>query len=296
MGKHEYHRRVTMRQSLAQLDQFPTVSPFLRNFYGLLCEWIEESHEDGDEVLTAFALLLRIEVRHHEALGGILDTGSFDLAGFLEVSRRTREMLGRLLQAIRHIPRCEGRREIIRQLLLAECFYHLGRPSQVVRSLRAAMDLGCSHPIISFALGYNLYSRAVQEYVRLDGEKSRLTVSSPRHFRRLICVAIDSLRDGISGDPFDAQLHWWIGLLSELICERSDAWTAYAQAVRTDPDGFGVTAAEKLRKLDMPVADAATASEGRRLANLPPIADADLVEMRKWLSDADFLPGDFQSP
>lgn len=285
MGPGSSHRRIATRRSLVQLEQFPTVSPFLRSFYGLLLDWIEESRDDLAEIQTAFTLLLRIEVRHHEAVAELVDADAFDLFAFLDVSRRTQEMLQRLRGAILNIPRSTRRHEMIRHLLLAECHYHLGRPERVVPFLRAAIGLGAAHPMTNFALGYNLYSHALHSYVRRKHGKSRFVVTDAPRFQRLIRGAIEAFRQALSGDPFDGQICWWIGQLSEVIRQRADAWTAYCRSAQSDPARFGGPVSHKLAKLRVPVLDALSAAEGARLDALPPIADEDISAMRDRLQE-----------
>ena len=287
---HDRTDRQRLRRSLGQLGDFATVSPFLRTFYGLVLDWVEQIDEHPSEIETAFALMLRIEVRHHEAIGQIADAEPPDLAALVETSQRTREMLGRLLHAIRHIPRSDEHQETIRHLLLAECYYHLGQPGHVAQSLRRAIALGCRHPLVQFALGYNLYSRAIRDCVRVSDGQAGFIVADARRFRAIVRQAVRAFRAGLSADPFDAQLHWWVGQLSEVIWERADAASAYARAARLDPDTFAEVVQGKLRKLSTAALDATGPAEGERLAGLPPIADEDLAELRRGLDRQDPFP------
>ena len=78
--------------------------------------------------------------------------------------------------------------ELVRELLLAECNYHLGRTEEVVRELRRAVRIGCDHPLVHFALGYNLYAGAVQQFTRAgaargggrEGSRPRSRTSAAR--------------------------------------------------------------------------------------------------------------------
>jgi len=290
VGRRESDHRSAMRESLAQLDGFTTVSSFLRAFYALVFRWIEETDAELGELQTAFNLLLRIEVRHHEALERALANESASLATMMQQSLRTREMLRRLLRAVKRIPTGGSRHEVIRHLLMAECYYHLGKPERVVTELRDALRMGCEHPIVRFALGYNLYAWGVKQYVRFSMGQGRLTVGDARGFRRLIRLAIEAFRKGLSGQPFDAHVHWWIGQLSEMTCQRTDAWAAYCHAARIAPDLFAAAVRGKLKRLSRRVPDATTAAEGERLSRLPPIQEDDIAALRQYLEENGGLP------
>jgi hypothetical protein len=181
---------------------------------------------------------------------------------------------------------------MIRCLLQAECHYHLGQPERVVMHLRAAQALGGAHPLIHFALGYNLYTYAVQKYVRTGDAQNGFVVDDARGFRAILREAITAFREGLASTAFDGQIYWWIGQLSEVVRERADAAAAYLMAARLDREAFGEPAREKLQKLHEAVLDAATPEEGQRLAHLPAISEDDLREMRRAMTDHEAFPRD----
>ena len=178
-------------------------------------------------------------------------------------------------------------------MLLAECNYHLGRTSQVVRELRRAVRLGCDHPLVHFALGYNLYAAAVQTLTRAGDEKGAVTVKDPAAFRRACHQAICAFEQGLGHDDFDGQIYWWMGLIWESLGERDCACGAFQRAMEADPDNFAEPVIEKLRLLEGQALPPRSAEEIERLSRLGPITDEELRATRELLAACDTFPSVF---
>jgi len=281
-----------IRDLLARLHDYATLSDFSRVFYRLIWDWVKKSGEGERALQTALVLLLRTEVRRHGAVRRIAKKGKLDLAALVRIARDTKGSIERLERFISTFNFRNDRQAVIKHLLTAECRYHLGENGEVVAELRKAIDLGCRHPIVQFALGYNLYCHAVRTCVPLPFEGTSAKQFDREGFTRLCREAIEAFRGGLGGQPFDAQLHWWIGLLSESLDSREEARVAFQQAMEIDPEHFGDNAREKIRAISYPVADAMSEEESVRLASLPPISGDDLRQAAAVLRDMRSPPKD----
>ena len=273
---------------LRRLEQHVTVSPFCRQFYRYIYDCLGGAGLDDEKLDQAFHLFLRLECRKHQAIGRIVHCGTLDLVSVLRFGSHSRELLARLSRAVSRMKPAGSSEAIIRELISVECNYHLGRTEQTVRGLRQAVALGCRHPLVHFALGYNLYRSAIERFTRPAGRKGRLIAHDRPAFEDACCDAIAAFRAGFGDARYDAQLWWWIGLTSEAIGERSDALRAYREAVAADPENFLVPGREKLRQIgeaeDIPPSD-----EDERLGQMGPITEEEVEEAKRTLARPDAL-------
>jgi len=187
-------------RTLRRLESYRTVSPFSRMFYRLIYEWLPPSGGEGPDLRRAFQLFLRNEVRRHNAVMQMIRQGQLDIKAILRVSNTTRRTL-RWVHRILSRMRIEGRQEqMVRELLVAECCF---------------VTLGGRHPLVFFALGYNTYSEAVERFTVRGPGKGRIVVQDAEAFERMSQEAMALFREGLGHDSFDAQIHWWIGQISE---------------------------------------------------------------------------------
>ena len=289
-------RAAEATQWLMQLETFKTFSPFSRVFYRLVCRWLQGETKADRRLQTALILLLRIEIRRHQAVQEIARAGKLDLSKLVDISLVIRNPLQRLARAVAGLETDTRTQKIVQHLLLAESRYHLGRTAEVVAHLRHAIDLGCRHPVVQFALGYNLYSHAVRTYLPFGPDGAPRKPLDRDGFETACRQAIRAFRAGIEGQPFDAQIHWWIGLIAEILDAREEARSAFQSAGDIDPDTFGEPALKKIRSLAYPVPDAITREESARLQNLPEIAKSDLDEASTLLGKLRELPEDWLTP
>ena len=279
-----------LRETLKDLEQYRTFPLFSRGFYELLRDLLDICGPGADPLRRCLLVLLQIERRRHRALSRAAVETTADLLRLARKSKHLHSRMRRLLRLLLHIP-CRERDSLIAwHLLRAECYYHLGENGLVVQALRQALHLGCDHPLIHFALGYNVYARAMGAYTRLDPDTGRTTVTDAPRFAGACRRAISSFRRGLEQTPFDAQLQWWIGFLSELVDERQNARLAYEEAARIDPEAFAEPTRERLQRLDGVVGDAGDYEEEERLAHLPPILEEDLEHARRLLAELDAFP------
>jgi tetratricopeptide (TPR) repeat protein len=283
-------RYVAINATLRRLEQYSTLSPFCRAFYRLIYELLGAPEMDSGKLRQVFHLFLRCECRRHQAVCRLVKDGGLDLVTIIRSGRRTHDLLERLAGLLRQMEFGAPQQERVRQLLLAECNYHLGHTSQVVSDLRRAVRLGCDHPLVHFALGYNLYAGAVQRFTRAGDRKGTVAVKDPAAFQRACRQAISAFEQGLGRDDYDGQIYWWMGLIWEILGERGAACGAFRRAMETDPDTFAEPSLEKLRLLEAQELPSRSAEEIERLSKLGPITDEELRATREKLAACDSLP------
>jgi len=277
-------------RTLRRLESYRTVSPFSRMFYRLIYEWLPPSGGEGPDLRRAFQLFLRNEVRRHNAVMQMIRQGQLDIKAILRVSNTTRRTL-RWVHRILSRMRIEGRQEqMVRELLVAECCFHLGRTRDVLDALHRAVTLGGRHPLVFFALGYNTYSEAVERFTVRGPGKGRIVVQDAEAFERMSQEAMALFREGLGHDSFDAQIHWWIGQISESLGDVPSAETSYRLAMETDPENFSTTVMNKLKEISARRGRLRSPEEAARLSKLPPITDEDFLEARRELSQDTWPP------
>ena len=274
--------------TLRRLEQYGTVSPFSRQFYRFIYNCLGLPGLDAEKLRQAFHLFLRLECRRHHTIGHIVHQGRLDLVEILRFGSRVHELLNRICRAVERIELAGPREAMLRELILVECNYHLGRTEQVIHALRRTIHLGCRHPLVHFALGYNLYRSAIKRFTHPAPQEGKVIAHDPPAFESICCDAIAAFQAGFGDQRYDAQLWWWIGLVSEAIGERADARHAYREAMDANPANFMKPAQEKLCKLGG-ASDARPLEEHERLARLGPITEEEIEEARRFLAEPDAL-------
>ena len=275
--------------SLRRIEQYATVSPFCKRFYRAIHNWLGEPGLDARKLDHAFHLFLRCESQRHQAVGCIVRKGALDLIEIMRVGRTACKSLSRICRALERTEPAGPREAMIRELIMAECAYHLGRTEAVVRSLRRAIRLGCDHSLVHFALGYNLYHSALERFTCADKYSGHIRTSNSQAFENACRQAIGAFECGLQDAEFDAHICWWIGLISEILEDRAGAYRAYVHAMNVDPDNFASMVAAKLRNLD-PSLIIRSPVERERLLRLPPITDDEVNQARELLADLNTFP------
>ena len=291
MKKVSRHGRVEM--TLRRLEQYSTLSPFCRLFYRAVYEWLEMPGIDADKLDQAFHLFLRCECQRHHSVGRIVRRGSLDLIEIIEVGRDAQRNLRRIVDAIEKLEPAGRQEAMIRELILAECAYHLGRTRSVILSLKRAIRLGCDHPLAHFALGYNLYHSALDRYAGANGKPGEFVLTHPAEFERACREAIQAFERGLGHSALDAQISWWMGLVHEAVGNRKGAYEAYTNAMTLDPENFGSIGHDKLQVLGQVQPTQRSLGERSRLAGLSPITDDDIARAQQYLADLTTFPSCF---
>ncbi len=203
-----------MNDRLDALGDYETVTPFAYAYYGLIAEylWGEERAAEG----LRLRLLEFFEVvgRYHRALAVFTSQDQVTL-GNVRSAAEKRDIGLRVLLEQLNVEMTSGNAEVARLLLSAECYYQLALADRVVERLEAAVDAGADDPLVHFALGYNRYELATQAFTYYDAESGERRVDDHDRYRLACLSAVSSFQQGLSGNDFDAHLHWWIGNVLE---------------------------------------------------------------------------------
>jgi len=222
-----------------------------------------------------------------------LQLGELDLAVVLRVGRNVRMNLLRLLQAMELVEPGGPQEARVRELIRAECWYSLGCTESVISSLRRVLGLGFSHPLVHVAMGYNLYHMALERVASDKGTRQPTNNADDRFFESACREAIAALQRGIANTSFDAEVFWWIGVISETLGDTESAVDAYLRTISLDPDQFRRSAEQRLRQLKLPLGVKRMPLEQQRLDQLGPITDEVIVEARQFLKSCTSFPAFF---
>ena len=292
--KSHMNRQDALTEALHRLERFTTLSPFTRLFYRMIRDMLAQEAVDAPKLGQAYHVFLRSECRRHEAAGQLVRQGKLDARRVIRASRDSQDMMERLRRGLEATEVAEPLSRMVRELLLAECHYHLGQTEQVVAHLKRAVRLGGHHPLVHFALGYNTYSLAVQQHTRAGRRKGELLAVDLDALRRGCREAIIAFEAGLGDTAYDAQLYWWIGMIWEMLGEQTKALESYRAAMETDPEHFGAQGAEKMQSLGAPPR-LRSQEEAERLCRLGPISDEELELSKAAIQRARTFPGFFRN-
>jgi len=281
-------RTEQVRAALRRLEQYCTLSPFSRLFYRLIYDLLRDDAGETAKLGQAFHIFLRCECRRHDTALRMVRDGRLDPMEIVRLSRHAHDRMGSLRMAIEATEVAAPRERFVRELLLAECEYLLGRTEEVVLRLRRALAAGGRHPLIHFALGYNLYALAVQRFTRAGPGKGEVVAADPDAFQCACREAIQAFESGLGDPAYDAQIHWWIGMLWEMLGEKDAAIRCYRSAMACDP-GFVPQAMQKFRHFGIVGAVERSPEEAGRLARLGPITEQDLASAHRQLQSSPHL-------
>ena len=272
-------------QWLDELARYETVSGFTHAFYELVADYLSGVDAPSEVMRALYRDYLAVEVRYHGALAAQAAGETVDLKVVRAVAEKHEIGMRSMLERVDE-PSASGAAEVGRALLAAQCYYHLGLTEQVIDRLERAIGEGAGHPLVQFALGYNRYQLAGQAFTRCDAATGKDEVLDEDRFRMACLSAVSAFQDGLSGDEFDGQLHWWI-----------------ATALRSA--GFGDAADASVRRAAEVIGDAGAWDDGVSFdddwsgetgedeGGLGPISDEEIDEAnvqfrRGWaLSDLD---------
>jgi len=224
-----------LQTRLDELDTLATVSAFCRSYYrltGRLLAMAEEQHG----VRIALAGLLDVQLRYHRELQALSERQEVGFGDLQAVGERHRIGLNAVRQYAMQLRGLDTLGEVARDLVLAECCYHLRRTAEVVAALEQVVRRGVEQPLLQFALGYNRYLLALETCTEASGDGDELVVSDPVAFRVQCLHAVGALEDGLQGTELDGQLYWWMGVVLEAAGLTEAAQDAYDKsAARLHP-------------------------------------------------------------
>ncbi len=201
-------------ERLQALRRWDTVSAFSQALYELIAERLSRLGAAGSGITIAFADFLAAETNYHRRLAGLAQDDAVGIGDLRSLAERRRIELRMVADAIARA--VAGTREVrgMQHLLLAECYYHQRHTTDVVDQLRRAIDCGVSDPLVRFALGYNVYSLAVEQFGVVRDEEE-LVILDQVSFQEHCLSAIAVLEGSLSGDSFDYQVYWWLSHIME---------------------------------------------------------------------------------
>jgi len=197
-------------ERLERLAAYATVPEFVQAFYELIAEYLVDSGSLDGPVGRYFLEYLRVEDRYHNSLTPLEADGALDLASVRDSTEKREIGLLSVLELLIEV-HATGQAELARVLLSAECYFHLGLTDRVVERLETAITCGADHPLVQFALGYNRFELANEAFTAYDMESGETQVVDEDRYRLACLNAVNAFQQGMTGEEFDGQLHWWIG-------------------------------------------------------------------------------------
>lgn len=292
----EWTERLTqIRNDLERLARFPTVHEILIRYLQVAYEHLENCQPYCTALLTAFEAVLSYELWHHKAMTKLAGSQELQMRYLVPLGVEMRTALLKLVQKLERIPAYSPDEIVVRELLKAHCYYQLGELEATINCLEEAIKHGATHPLIYFVLGYNRHRFALTEYARWEPVGQQLVVTDKDAFEKLLRQALEDFRNGLSysgREPMDARLHFWMGMVYEMLGERDEAIDSYQRAREIDPETYGeevqqrlrhLQAAEKSPSLRQPPPPPAELQEER--TPIKPISETELESFRKVLSE-----------
>jgi hypothetical protein len=256
-----------IRVRLDELDDLPTVNDFCRAYYALLGQLVAQVPTE-EAVRLVFAGLLDIELRHHRTLQRLISQDELDLAEMTTAAEERRVGLESILEFASRLRPPELAAEGLRELVIAECHYHLHQTHKCVEALERAIEAGVRVPLVQFALGYNRYVDALESWSRVPEGSSEPQITDPLSFQLHCLHAVSALEDGLTGGEMDGHLYWWIGNVLDVVGLTDAAADAYDKAAA-------------LYAEEGPEAGAVSPAEGALSEN--EISEAEVRQAVEWL-------------
>ncbi|MFA4029933.1 MAG: hypothetical protein GDYSWBUE_001269 [Candidatus Fervidibacterota bacterium] len=296
-----YARMAEVRRQLEELKRSLSISEFLHGYYNVILNYLEGLAPYGIKWLKAMQAMLQYEAWRHKAMRSVKESSNMNLLLVLGVEMRN--ALVRLLQQLERMSPQNSFETIVLHLLQAECLYQLGYTNEVIEALDKAVEAGCDHPLVYFALGFNIYRQALQNYVEIEPATQRAVITDRKEFEELCERAIGAFRSGISDagmEPMDAQLHFWIGIVYETLGRHNEARKEYETALEIAPE-LSREIEQRLKHLQRTEAQAgrqvkeaqveepAEPQEMKRVEGLGRITDEELSKMNDLLGRIDTL-------
>ncbi|MCS7186574.1 MAG: tetratricopeptide repeat protein, partial [Armatimonadota bacterium] len=235
---------------------------------------------------------------HHKAMTKLASSQELQMRYLVPLGVEMRTALLKLVQRLERIPAYSPDEIVVRELLKAHCYYQLGELEATINCLEEAIRHGATHPLIYFVLGYNRHRFALTEYARWEPVGQQLVVTDKDAFERLLRQALEDFRNGLSysgREPMDARLHFWMGMVHEMLGEQREAIDSYQRAREIDPESYGEEVQQRLRHLQVteeyqprqsPHLPSELASELREESTpIKPISENELESFRKALSE-----------
>lgn len=266
-------RLTQIRKDIGRLARFPTVHEILIRYLKVAYEHLENCPPHAEPLLTAFEALVSYELWHHKAMTKLMDSQELQARYLVPLGVEMRTALLQLVSKLERIHAYSPDEIVVREILKAHCYYQLGELEETINCLEEAIKYGATHPLIYFVLGYNRHRFAVTEYARWEPAGQQLVVTERDAFERTLRQALEDFRNGLSysgSELMDARLHFWMGMVHEILGEQKEAITAYQKASEIDPETYGEGVRQRLKHLH--------SMEPSQPSHQPPSPPAELQE------------------
>jgi len=282
-------RKDPLTARLDVLAGFRTYPPFSQLFGRLVVAWGWEAGDGAKGLRDACLRFLDLELWYHQTLAHLGERDGVSYEDLRSVADKRRISLTALSETIEAVPALGPRADVVKHLLLAEVHYHLRETPTTVTELEAAIAAGGGHPLVHFALGYNRFDQAREQFELAQAAGPPDAARLEQEFRRACLSAADAFRDGLSGQGFDAQLHYWIGRSLAAAGMTEEAEAALQTAAKIDPSIFDRRPMldDSTAETDLGAGVGHAAGDPGTSDDLPPISDeevrlaAELLK-RRW--------------
>ncbi len=196
---------------MREFAEMHTPSAFSQAFYELMAEYATVP-TDAEASRSLLARFLDHEVRYYRQIERFRTKETVTVADLQSLAGKRHISLCDLIDAAKQAPGATTTKgEIARQLLLAECYYHIEEPEKAVAHLEQAVASGADDPLVHFALGYNRYRLAV-ESLGSPQERAPLGSSADLINFQLACLqAVAAFENALTGQDSDGEVYHWIG-------------------------------------------------------------------------------------
>lgn len=226
-------------EKLEALQQWETVPSFCHAFYGLVADRLADIGEPARNIARCYLEFLNAEIQYHEQLSVMAGRGEVPIGDVQTLAEKRQVSLQAVAENLAKTSTRSTHARGLKHLILAECHYHRRDSERVVEQLRAALSCDVDDPLVRFALGYNLYVRAIERYTIVDAEDASAAILDHSAFQTECMKAVSELENGLSGRPFDAHIYAWMAHVLEsagMVDAARDVeqMSAVEEAVKTD--------------------------------------------------------------
>ncbi len=196
---------------LDELRTSDTMSAFSHAFYELIAARLATAGSGAASVLLAFTDFLAVELNYHRHLSALAARERTLVSDLESLGEKRIVNLQAIAETIAAGPATDRDARGLQHLILAECHYHQRRSAAVISHLRMALDCGIDHYLLHFALGYNIYAFAVEQFAVPSSDGTEVVITDEEAFLRNCLVALSVLETSFSGTDFDTEVCWWMG-------------------------------------------------------------------------------------
>lgn len=271
----------SIHEKLQTLQQWDTVPSFCHAFYSLITKRLSSIGEPAQNIGRCYLEFLNAEIRYHQQLSVLAGQSEVPIDDVQSLAQKRQVSLQVVAEDLASTSTQSTQARGVKHLILAECYYHRRDSERVVKQLRVALSCGVDDPLIRFALGYNLYVRAIERYTIVDADDTSAAVLDHCAFQAESMRAVAEFEKGLSGEPFDVHVYAWMAHVLESAGMVDAAADIQRMAVvgKDDPmeTGLDIEPVNPKNKIDN--------------TGLPPITEAEIQQAGELL-EGTFTPAE----